>query len=77
MSGNVTLDFKPVIDAKGKRRFDKELTVLLRTRSHRFKDLQIAWQSDPDVVQWCDTHCEHWERLVKQYGYNREATKTK
>jgi hypothetical protein len=77
MSVAKTVDsFKPVVDEKGRRRFDKELTLLLRTRSSRFVPLQIAWQNDPDVVNWCATHQEHWERLVKQFGYNKEARRS-
>lgn len=63
--------FKPVVDEKGRRRFDKELILLLKTRSENCKKLQIAWQNDPAVIVWCITHQEHWERLVKLYGYNR------
>lgn len=63
--------FKPIIDeTNGRRRFDKELSLLLKTRSENFIKLQIAWQNDPDVIQWCLTHQEHWERLVKEHGYN-------
>ena len=44
--------FKPVVDEKGRRRFDKELVLLLRTRSDNYKILQTAWQNDPDVIAW-------------------------
>lgn len=78
MSAGKTVDsFEPVLDEKGRRRFDKELALLLRTRSARFIKLQIAWQNDADVIQWCETHKEHWERLVYQYGYNKEARRSR
>ena len=63
--------FRPFIDEKsGRRRFDKELAMLLKTKSPRAKSIQFAWQCDPDVIKWCETHKEHWERLVREYGYN-------
>lgn len=68
----MSVDFKPIIDERGKRRFDKELVVLLRTSSSRYKALQQLWQHDPDVLKWCETHQEHWARLVKEHGYNRK-----
>lgn len=77
MSVNAATEFRPIIDNNGKRRFDRELTVLLRTRSTKYKELQMLWQCDPDVIQWCDTHVEHWTRLIKQFGYNRDVNKTK
>ena len=63
--------FRPFLDEKtGRRRFDKELAMLLKTKSSRAKSIQFAWQCDPDVIKWCETHKEHWERLVREYGYN-------
>ena len=65
-------EFRPFIDAKsGKRRIDKELSMLLKTNSSRAVEIQTVWQHDPDVLKWCETHTEHWQRLVRELGYNK------
>ncbi|GAK61759.1 hypothetical protein U27_02588 [Candidatus Vecturithrix granuli] len=76
MSAGKILEFNPIRDKNGRRRFDRELEMLLRTKSRHYRELQIIWQNDPDVLQWCATHQEHWTRLVKQFGYNNEARRS-
>lgn len=53
-----------------KRRFDNELIGLLKMRGPKARSAQIDWQHDPDVIAWCITHQEHWQRLVTTFGNN-------